>query len=753
MHRCFGFSGFSGFFGLIGVAVMIEYAARRKAKTRKRALGSSMVSPRLSKTALVGAVWGGPFFLIIILSLCVITLWLTLSINSLFPLLSPIMILLLATPIGVPILGYVALNQIRRSASRLYGLGLALFDLLAFPLLALDAAIAGLVKFAARALASYWSSAAGTPGDLVGVVAVLLIVVACVVIDFLTIRWVWRAVTQPPVGALPADQLKRSRLKAMLSVAAPVLAFVLGVFGFAFLLWSLAERFESAKARIHTCIFEADAELVDRLVPRATRKPGRMEESAVEVPSRAPQTAEVSADVFARLLADGVKEPGLLDEQTREGAWWPKLATSSHYMRHGKVVGEGWVDGFLGIRRHKDVLQLRVEENVMHGMNSAILCATIAWEGSSPPPEAARAFFIPFSRMDGTARYLVIAFEVGNGTENDRGISEVHAEKQEKQAAAHATKAPRQENTPDQPTGSPVEVEIQETASSSGKAETAATISATGVAQKSAIPKPSQQPDAQGPVLTYEVDPASAPTGISASDMDKLLKAVDRRLNSGTVNLARVRKSGDARIEVALLRRNDADRQRVERLLARRGTLEFRILANTHRDKDVIEHARKNPSKAEVLDPSGKRLAWWVPLKAGEEKVISNDPDITRRPKTQDHRDSTEVLVVTDPCNVTSAYLTKAEAGADNISGYRRVNFTFNDAGGKLFAKLTREHLPDRSTNFSYRLGIILDGELYSAPHIISMISNQGALTGVFSKEQVTDLVDSLNTGESRKRA
>ena len=94
--------------------------------------------PRLSKTALVGAVWGGPLFAIIILSLCVITLWLTLSLDSLFPLLSPILILLLATPIGVPILGLVALKQIRRSAGRLYGLGLAVFDLLAFPLLALE---------------------------------------------------------------------------------------------------------------------------------------------------------------------------------------------------------------------------------------------------------------------------------------------------------------------------------------------------------------------------------------------------------------------------------------------------------------------------------------------------------------------------------------------------------------------------------------------------------------------------------------
>ena len=116
----------------------------------------SAAPPRLSKTALEAPSGAGRFFVIIILSLCVITLWLTLSIDSLFPLLSPILILLLATPVAVPILGYIALNQIRHSAGSLYGLGLAVFDLLAFPLLALDAVIGGLGILAARASASYW---------------------------------------------------------------------------------------------------------------------------------------------------------------------------------------------------------------------------------------------------------------------------------------------------------------------------------------------------------------------------------------------------------------------------------------------------------------------------------------------------------------------------------------------------------------------------------------------------------------------
>ncbi|NLY00923.1 MAG: serine/threonine protein kinase [Rhodopirellula sp.] len=381
---------------------------------------------RLSKTALAGSIWAGPFFLVIVVSLCVITLWMTLSLSLLFPLLSPFLLLLLAAPIGVTILGYVALKQIRRSAGLLYGLELAVFDLLAFPLLALDAVIAGFGIFAARALI----------GGLGGAATLFFIVVACVVVDVLVVRWGWRAVNRRRAGALPVERPKRGGLKTKLSVAAPVLMFCLGVFGFAFLLWSVTERIENARARIHTRIFEADAKLVDELVLRPTRQPAHSHDSALEIPSRDPQTAQVNAAVFARLLADGANPPGLLDDQTREGNWWPKQATSSHYFRRGKIAGDGYVDGFLGIWRQKDVRQLWAEFNGLHGMNSELRVVKVVWEGKVPPPEAARAFFIPFSRTDGTARYLVIALEVGDGAENEEGISKPTAELGESQESS-----------------------------------------------------------------------------------------------------------------------------------------------------------------------------------------------------------------------------------------------------------------------------------------------------------------------------
>ena len=247
--------------------------------------------------------------------------------------------------------------------------------------------------------------------------------------------------------------------------------------------------------------------------------------------------------------------------------------------------------------------------------------------------------------------------------------------------------------------------------------------------------------------MTYEVDPNSLPAGAAAPDMmDKLLDVVDRRLTAGREELARVGKQQDGRIVVTLARKDDAVRKRVERLLVRPGTLEFRILANNQHDKATIDQALKEPAKTELRDSSGKRLAWWIPVKAGQERNFADNPEIARRTRKQDNREITEVLVVTDPYNVTGAYLTWASVRSDQ-NGRPCLGFTCNEAGGQLFSKLTGDHLPDKATGFAYKLGIILDGELYSAPAIQSAISGQGQITGSFTAQEVSDLADLLNAG------
>jgi SecD/SecF fusion protein len=249
----------------------------------------------------------------------------------------------------------------------------------------------------------------------------------------------------------------------------------------------------------------------------------------------------------------------------------------------------------------------------------------------------------------------------------------------------------------------------------------------------------------QGMVLTYEVDPDPL-LGTPTVDMEQLTNAVDRRVNSEPRKLAQVQQLDDRRIEVALLRQDDADTQRVEHLLARTATLEFRILANDWHNKSLIDRAMANPAKVQILDGKGKLLAWWVPVKAGEEASLADYTDIARRTKKEGKHEITEVLVVKDDYNITGVYLKRAEAGFDRL-GRPRLSLIFKTKGAQLCQQLTGSHLPDKAADRNYKLGILVNGELYSAPLLVTTIFDRAQIGSSFTKQEVDELASMLNTG------
>lgn len=117
----------------------------------------------------------------------------------LFPisiLLVPLILIAATAPFGATILGFAAISRIRRSAGKLYGLGLALFAALFYPLLLLNALIAGLFLLLARFL-TYASSVAGLQAHISWAFFAPVVLVVIVVADILTIRWAWKKVDQP----------------------------------------------------------------------------------------------------------------------------------------------------------------------------------------------------------------------------------------------------------------------------------------------------------------------------------------------------------------------------------------------------------------------------------------------------------------------------------------------------------------------------------------------------------------------------
>src|SRR6185437_2427047 len=114
-------------------------------------------------------------------------------------------------------LGWIAVSQIRRSAGKLYGMWLAVFDGLLFPLLALDGVIFG--GYVAALIALHLKP---------GIILLPPMLLAILALDWLIIRRVWRAVNQSSAGVplKPASDKPKSGAGKAITIGGAVLAVV-----------------------------------------------------------------------------------------------------------------------------------------------------------------------------------------------------------------------------------------------------------------------------------------------------------------------------------------------------------------------------------------------------------------------------------------------------------------------------------------------------------------------------------------------
>jgi SecD/SecF fusion protein len=257
-----------------------------------------------------------------------------------------------------------------------------------------------------------------------------------------------------------------------------------------------------------------------------------------------------------------------------------------------------------------------------------------------------------------------------------------------------------------------------------------------------------------GVILIYEIDKSQLKPGtvIDKTLMDQMVPSISKRVNPGGQKEVSVRQYGPEQIEIILPDVNDAEKDSIKEVISKTGRLEFRILANsfnpTH--KEALELAASETEQNKTYLPDEKNwIARWVPLKEGERF----DPKVNKiRPRKGGGYD---ILVVRDPQNVTGDYLQNAKSESDPENLTPCVGFTFDSTGGQLFGELTQENKPsDAQPNLRNQLGIILDGELYSAPGIRQKITDRGIITsGDFTndeagKKNVQKLVDVLNAGK-----
>jgi serine/threonine protein kinase len=225
MQRCFGFSGF---FGLIGVAFCVEGITRRKAARRsglsaeaqiarspnpRRATAppapaSSVLTPRFSRLAILAACFPLP---IIFLTAIYYRHWQIASLMADYQrsgqarpgINLPMWLQLcslpaaLLTPYGTTICGLAAIVWIRRSKGRTYGLAIALFAGLVYPLLWLDLAIlSGFKQFAFGVILRGFSGAGYYRGATDYDATNLLAIATGVLVDFIIVWIAWRLINK-----------------------------------------------------------------------------------------------------------------------------------------------------------------------------------------------------------------------------------------------------------------------------------------------------------------------------------------------------------------------------------------------------------------------------------------------------------------------------------------------------------------------------------------------------------------------------
>ena len=241
--------------GLLAAGLVVEVLRLAKMALSRRVRGQEVPSPasapahltdtlaepRFSRTAIVGACFAALGLLMaasVLLQHQVMRAWGGLS--------------LLFGP--ATILGWIAVTQIRRSAGKLCGLGLAVFDGLLFPLLVLDGVFAGVGKGLVRIFVEFNSNFSNLNNPQVHPsfitrlanflsqhheLAPLIAVVIMIVVDLLVIRAVWRAVNRP-VAALAIAETQAATAAAPnppLATIAFCAAWASGIF--ASLTWCL----------------------------------------------------------------------------------------------------------------------------------------------------------------------------------------------------------------------------------------------------------------------------------------------------------------------------------------------------------------------------------------------------------------------------------------------------------------------------------------------------------------------------------
>lgn len=295
-----------------------------------------------------------------------------------------------------------------------------------------------------------------------------------------------------------------------------------------------------------------------------------------------------------------------------------------------------------------------------------------------------------------------------------------------------------------------------------------------------------------GVILIYEADEdqdSATPADPAGLDPDKprdfmpgLIAALGQRLNPDGLKEIVIRPYGERSVEITVPDATDLEIKQLKDLITKAGVLEFHIVANTRDHEDVLALAEKQLENEDrsarlqrrVLD-GGVLKGLWVRvarskdvedghrrLKAGPivvesllrdsrtgQKVTLSRATPPEEQLAEQGIEDIDVLMAVEEREsdrVTGEHLGVVRASFDDTMN-PCISFTMNGVGTSRMRYLTGNYLPETQADFFRHLGIVMDGELLSAPRILSIISDQGQITGQFEQSEVDFLVGILRAG------
>jgi SecD/SecF fusion protein len=198
---------------------------------------------------------------------------------------------------------------------------------------------------------------------------------------------------------------------------------------------------------------------------------------------------------------------------------------------------------------------------------------------------------------------------------------------------------------------------------------------------------------------------------------DIAIEILRKRLEAQKIYETEISAVGDKYVSLKVPLVSKDEKQKLLNLIKMTAKLDFRLIAENN--ARWVNEYRANP-KGFKTPP-------------GYQRMTLTEMDSNKKPKK-------EIVFVQIRPQMTGKNIEDAFPTTDNF-GRRKISLVFNHAGAVKFGKVT-------SKNVGRRLGIVLDGNLYSAPSIREAIEGGRAeISGDFSREEANTISNALVSG------